>query len=240
MESMLPYEWKVRALASATGDAIARRWRGRNEPRVGWAWEDFVRTYAPGRTVLDVGGMYGSNGSLSFEAERVGAKRVTCIDLYASDEFKATHAARSSQVQMVVGDIFDAETTASVEPAEVMFCLGVFYHVPDPAGLVAALARICTDTLLFEGLTAPEVRGSKQMALYLPHLDVSQRRRWETGAGGLGIRKDFIPEMGYANNFWVMTPSCVSALLETAGFRTEVVLPSPSGRLRHLLIAHRA
>jgi trans-aconitate methyltransferase len=240
MESMVLYEWKVRALASASGDQVARRWHGRKDPRSAWAWEDFVRTYAPGRTVLDVGGMYGANGSLSFEAERVGAQRVTCVDLYASDEFTATHTARSSQVRMVVGDLFDAQTTQSVEPADVVFCLGVFYHVPDPAGLMARLADLSTETLLLEGLTAPEVRGSKQMALYLPHLEVGQRRRWETGVGGLGIRKDFIPEMGYANNFWIMTPSCVCALLETAGFRTEAVLPSPSGRLRHLFIARRA
>ena len=233
------YGWKVRALARPMGDTIARRWHGRTDERASWTWQEFVKLYAPGRTVVDVGGMYGANGSLSFEAEAVGAKRVTCVDLYESEEFNAAHASRSSKVEMVVGDLFDPQTTQSIEPAEVVFCLGVFYHVPDPARLVSILSRICTDTLLFEGFTAPEVRGSKQMALYLPHLPVKQRRRWETGAGGLGIRRDFSPEMGYSNNFWIMTPSCISALLTTAGFRTEAILPSPSGRLRHLLIARR-
>ena len=34
---------------------------------------DYVRRYAPGRSFVDIGGMWGINGRYSFEAEAAGA-----------------------------------------------------------------------------------------------------------------------------------------------------------------------
>jgi hypothetical protein len=188
--------------------------------------------------------MFGVDGALSFEAEAAGASQVTCVDIEVTEAFEQIHHSRASSVRMVVGDVLEDRTVSSIEPAEVVFCLGVFYHVPDPARLVAVLAQLCTDKLFFEGLTSPEVTGVKQAAVYLPQLRPHDRLRYNTDfsgrlAGGFAIKRDFEPEVGYSNNFWAMTPSCVVALLESGGFEVEEVLPSPSGLLRHLFIARR-
>jgi 16S rRNA G966 N2-methylase RsmD len=42
---------------------------------------DYVRRYAPGRSFVDIGGMWGINGRYSFEAESAGASRVVLVDI---------------------------------------------------------------------------------------------------------------------------------------------------------------
>jgi hypothetical protein len=54
-------------------------------------------------------------------------------------------------------------------------------------------------------------------------LPAQARRMWDLTDLGLsgqtGITTPFEPAQGYSNWFWGMSPSCVTALLETAGFR---------------------
>jgi hypothetical protein len=124
----------------------------------------------------------------------------------------------------------------------VVWCWGVIYHHPNPHHLVAALREMCTDTLVLEGLTAPEVRGVPQAAIYLPHLPDGLRNAFDTSQRGgarrqLGVNTPFDAMLGYANNFFALTPSAVRALLTSVGFRVEATYPSPSGRLRHVFLA---
>jgi SAM-dependent methyltransferase len=231
-------------LNSRYGRAFQRRVsKVRGDHRAWWTNEDYVREAAPGRTVLDVGGMWKIDGEYSFIAEAAGATSVTCLDMYATDEFHRKVKDRSSKVQLVVGDAMADETIAQVGVVDVVMCLGVLYHVPDPSRFIEALARMCRDKLILETFTTPEIPGVPQAGVYLPYLQPGVRRRYDTarsgGTAGLAIGSEFDPERGYANNFWALSPSCISALLRSHGFRMTHVGPSPSGRLRHIFLADR-
>jgi SAM-dependent methyltransferase len=231
-------------LNSRYGRAFQRRVsKARGDQRAWWTNEDYVREAAPGRSVVDVGGMWKIDGEYSFIAEAAGATSVTCVDMYVTDEFHQKVKNRSSKVKLVVGDAMADETIAEIGVVDLVMCLGVLYHVPDPSRLVEALARMCGQKLILETFTTPDIPGVPQAGVYLPYLPPAVRRRYDTarsgGTAGLAIGSDFDPERGYANNFWALSPSCISALLRSHGFRVTHVGPSPSGRLRHIFLADR-
>lgn len=238
------YARELALFRSRYGRALQRRVaKARGDHRAWWSAEDYVRESAPGRSVVDVGGMWKIDGEYSFTAEAAGATEVTCLDMYATDEFHRKVTERSSKVRLVLGDAMADETIEQIGVVDLVICLGVLYHVPDPSRLIEALSRMCREKLILETLTTPEVPGVPQAGVYLPYLAPSVRRRYDTagsgGTAGLGIGSDFEPNEGFANNFWALSPSCITALLRSHGFRVTHVGPSPSGRLRHIFLADR-
>jgi hypothetical protein len=101
----------------------------------------------------------------------------------------------------------------------------VLYHHPSPFDLLAALRRICRETLILRTSTIPEVRGLPNAAVYFPMLDANHRALWNLKRLGVqhqsGITNEFQPREGYGNWFWGLSPSCLMALLQTAGFRVD-------------------
>lgn len=207
----------------------ARTWvrdRLRRGPAVGnyALLPDYIREHAPGKAFADVGCMWGVNGRYAFLAEEAGAVDVKAIDVFGpTPEFDAEHRARASRVEFILGDATDPEVLGRVGQVDVVFCAGVLYHHPSPFDLLVALRRICRETLILRTSTIPEVPGVRNMAVYWPLLPDRQRRLWahqRLGVGcQLGISAPFDPREGYGNWFWGLTPSCVMALLRTAGFR---------------------
>jgi SAM-dependent methyltransferase len=184
---------------------------------------EYVRAYAPGKHFADVGCMWNVHGAYTFAAEEAGAASAVGVDVSGpTPEFEAERQRRDSRVRFVQGDITDPETTATVGEAQVVLCAGVLYHHPSPFEILTALRRICTETLILRTSTIPELPGLRNMAVYWPGLSERQRRRWSRQRLGLdrqaGITDAYDPGEGYGNWFWGMTPSCVGALLETAGF----------------------
>lgn len=222
------YHWKLRALKRWRGNRWWRRWRAMRGDVVG-SYGDlprYVRQFAPGKSFADVGCMWGVNGEYAFLAEEVGATASTGIDVFGpTPEFSERHAARGSHVRFVLGDIGDPATLATVGEVDVVLCAGVLYHHPSPFDLLVALRRICRETLILRTSTIPEVDGLPQAAVYYPMLGPEARRLWNLSRLGVGrqagITDAFDPREGYGNWFWGLTPSCVAALLATAGFRVE-------------------
>lgn len=222
------YHWKLRTLKTLRGNRWWRQWSARRGAVVG-NYADlprYVRRYAPGRRFADVGCMWGVNGEYAFLAEEVGATAATGVDVFGpTPEFSARHAERASRVSFVLGDITDPATLEAVGEVDVVLCAGVLYHHPSPFDLLVALRRICRETLILRTSTIPEIDGLPQAAVYYPMLDAPARRRWNLASLGVGrqagITDAFDPREGYGNWFWGLTPSCVRALLETAGFRVE-------------------
>ena len=96
------------------------------------------RTALAGRRVLDVGC---GGGLLAETLARAGA-RVTAIDLApAMIEVARLHAAESALA--VDYRLIAAEEVAAAEPAafDVVTCMEMLEHVPDPAAMTATLAR---------------------------------------------------------------------------------------------------
>jgi hypothetical protein len=226
------YRWKMAALNTRRGVEIERRARSWMHRRFGLGPDvgsyarlpEYIREHAPGRSFVDVGCMWGVNGHYAFLAEEAGATSVKGVDVFGpTPEFEEEHRARGSGVQFILGDAGAPETIREVGPTDVVFCAGVLYHHPSPFDLLVALRLMCRGKLILRTSTVPEVPGVRNMAVYWPYLSDHQRRLWShhrLGVGGqIGITSPFEAEAGYGNWFWGLTPSAVSALLETAGFR---------------------
>ena len=222
------YTWKVRLLKRWRLNVLWRYWRVWRGDDVGEyaRLPEYVHTYAPGHSFVDIGCMWGVNGEYAFVAEEAGATFVKGVDVFGpTPEFEAKKQARNSSVEFILGDISQPETIARVGAVDVVLCAGVLYHHPSPFDLLVALRRICGQTLILRTSTIPEIKGLPNAAVYFPMLKPKDRKLWDLTSLGVprqvGISDGFEPHEGYGNWFWGMTPSCVESLLETAGFRVE-------------------
>ena len=100
------------------------------------------RDLLEGARVLDLAG---HDGRFAFAAVKAGAAHVTTIDV-------KTHLARAGEASMAhygiepdryefkVGDLFDYLATGP--DADVVFCFGILYHLPDHMRLLTAVAEL--------------------------------------------------------------------------------------------------
>jgi SAM-dependent methyltransferase len=224
----LAYRWKVRCLRGGPTFKVMRRAvnirrRHRGQPVTA---ADYIRLYAPGKSFVDVGGMWGIDGEHTFEAARAGATKAVCVDLYRTPAFDRKVEDFGGQVEFVLGDASSMATVEAAGSFDVVWCFGVLYHHPSPFEILLVLRQMCRERLVLETWGIPEIPGLANMALYVPHLDRRQRARWEVPSGQAaavrcGITTDFDPAKGYTNNFWAPTPSCMRSMLAAAGFRVE-------------------
>jgi hypothetical protein len=168
--------------------------------------------------------MWGIDGEFAFIAEEAGATPVRAVDVFGpTPEFEAKRQARNSSVEFILGDVTNPETIERIGPVDVVLCAGVLYHHPSPFDLLVALRRICKQTLILRTSTIPEIKGLPNAAVYFPGLSRKERKLWVLKSLGVskqvGITDGFEPEEGYGNWFWGLSPSCLTSLLETAGFR---------------------
>lgn len=222
------YAWKIKVLKTRRGGLLWRYWRAWQGDDVGEyrLLPEYIREYAPGRSFVDIGCMWGVNGEYAFAAEEAGATLVKGVDVFGpTPEFEAKKEERGSSVEFILGDAGQPETMARVGVADVVFCAGVLYHHPSPFDLLVALRRMCRQTLILRTSTIPEVEGLPNAAVYFPMLDAKSRGLWDLSGLGVGrqvgIVDGFEPDQGYGNWFWGLTPSCLASLLKTAGFRIE-------------------
>ncbi|MDQ4077917.1 MAG: class I SAM-dependent methyltransferase [Chloroflexota bacterium] len=215
-------------LKNRVGSFLWRYWRAFRGDDVGsyGRLHEYIRTYAPGCSFVDIGSMWGVNGEFAFIAEEAGAVTVKAVDVFGpTPEFEAKKHGRDSSVEFVLGDASHPATIQRVGVMDIVFCAGVLYHHPSPFDLLVALHRMCDKTLILRTSTIPEVDGLPNAAVYYPMLKPEERQLWNLSSLGVGrqvgITDGFEPGEGYGNWFWGMTPSCVRSLLETAGFRVD-------------------
>jgi tRNA (mo5U34)-methyltransferase len=160
------------------------------------------------KNVLDIGAW---DGFFSFEAERRGAGRVLATDHFcwsgpgwgSKDGFNCMHRLLNSNIESL-----DIDVTA-LDPSElgtfdVVLFLGVLYHVKDPYACLEAAARMCSDHLVIETVTA------------LPHESLPAMRLYRPG------------ELGDdPTNFWAPNVPALQTMLSSFGFSKVEALPSP-------------
>ena len=124
-----------------------------------------------GMTVLDVGAW---DGFYSFEAERRGAKRVLATDHQAwrsgqafgwgtgKAGFELARRTLGSRVEDREIDVYDI-SPQTVGMFDVVFFLGVLYHVKDPLGALERMASVTSKLLIVE--TAVDLMGLRRPAL---------------------------------------------------------------------------
>jgi SAM-dependent methyltransferase len=208
------------------------RARRRYRPDFADRRRELVRALAPGRTFVDVGGMWNMHGAMVFLAEEAGAERVVLFDaMDPTEEFRREHERRGSKVEFVQGDLHDAVTIAELGEFDVVWCTGVIYHTPDPFGQVRNLRRICRGELMLGSQVIPEVPGIEQACIWYPGLGDGAREAFRRAHGGdraperLGVTEAFDPRLGYENYWWGISPSAMRAMVEAAGFEVFEELP---------------
>lgn len=105
-----------------------------------------------GKTVLDIGAW---DGFFSFEAERRGAARVLAVDkhpwggLNSKEGFELARAALGSSVEDRTVDVMALEPE-TVGTFDVVFCLGVLYHLPHPLAALERIRSVTGELLVLE------------------------------------------------------------------------------------------
>ena len=226
---MFLYKLKVRALTSVTGRRVWGLWRRATRQRNTKTALDLVRAEVAGKSFVDIGCMWNVNGEYAFVAEQSGARSVIGVDVIgATAEFERKRRERGSNVAFIQGDGASAAVMEKIGRADVVLCSGVLYHHPSPYHLLVSLREMCRETLILASATIPESRAMRATAVYYPGLSESERRIWNVqrkhgGGKRWAVNVPYDPAVGYANWFWGMTPSCIIAMAETAGFRVEEV-----------------
>jgi hypothetical protein len=214
--------------------AGARR-AGRDSPET-TLWDNryrLIERLAPGKSFLDLGGMFDVAGEVAFRAEEAGATRVVVFDgMDPSQEFEAKHDERDSQVEYVQGDLHDPEDMRLVGEFDVVWCAGVIYHSPNPYQQLFHLRGVTKEWLLLGTHVIPEVPGVDNACIFYPGQSAEAQAAFAAAHGadagrypGMTRPFDEAPLLGYGNMWWGLSPSAVRSMLRYTGF--EVVEEFP-------------
>lgn len=188
---------------------------------------ELVRRLAPGRSFIDVGGMWNIDGEIAFLAEECGAGPVTVLDLMpASDRFERERGRRGSSVRLVRGDLHDADLVSELGRYDIVWCTGVIYHSPNPFDQLRHLWRLTGEQLLLGSHVIPELPGIEHGCIWYPGISPAARAAFRQAHGGAraperaGVTSPFdpSPEAEAANWWWGITPSALRSMVEAAGF----------------------
>lgn len=163
---------------------------------------------AEGKTVLDIGSW---DGYFSFEAEKRGASRVVATDHFCwSGEgwgtkagFDYIHQKTNSQVKAIDVDVHQLPDLGIGQFDLVLF-LGVFYHLKDPYVGLEAAAKMSSNMLVVETVTA------------LPTEKLPAMRLFDSGELG-----------GDPTNFWAPNLPALQLMLKMFGFSRIEFTASP-------------
>ncbi len=186
-------------------------------------YRELIARLAAGKSFVDVGCLWKVHGAYALHAAATGAARVVGFDINEpTAEFQAANAAAGGRVEFVGGDLLAPDFPAHVGVFDVVFCVSVVQHLPDPIRALLQLRRICGRSAIIGIPTIPERDDLPHAAVYLPFLDDAERQALRPVVGIDGFKpavdSPFRGDTGYANWFWSVTPSCARAMLRTAGF----------------------
>lgn len=167
-----------------------------------------------GKTVLDVGAF---DGYFSFAAERLGASRVVAVDTYVwqrpggKDGFEYARRALGSNVEDLEVEVLDI-SPETVGEFDVVFFLGVLYHMRHPLLSLEKMASVTKERLIMETLVDLTFLRSPAAAFY----------PWKM------LRDE--------TNWWGPNKAAVVGMLQTVGFEHVACYPlrrlTPSRMMR--------
>jgi tRNA (mo5U34)-methyltransferase len=124
-----------------------------------------------GLRVLDIGAR---DGFFSFECERRGAAEVVAIDYFPPDEtgFPVAKQILGSKLNLVHENIYKL-TPAKYGTFDIVLCLGVMYHLPDPLGafdviydMMKPKGTLYMETVIIDEQFSSEVAQQPMMVFY--------------------------------------------------------------------------
>lgn len=167
-----------------------------------------------GKQVLDIGAW---DGFFSFEAERRGAARVVAADYYSwhgtgwgtKAGFELARAALGSRVEDVDVDVMDL-SPERVGTFDIVFFLGVLYHVRHPLLALERVASVTREMLIVE--TVIDMVGVRRPAVaFYPERELNDD----------------------PTNWWAPNVPAMDGMLRAVGFqRVRTVTPARSALYR--------
>lgn len=153
------------------------------------------------KTALDLGC---ADGYHAFGMARRGAK-VTAVDLFTPGFRNVEFLSRvwNIPVKYVQASIYDFRAD---KPFDMVFALGVLYHLQHPLLGLQCLNQLCGDTLVLETCLAP---GKDMTCTFYP---------------GSELNHD-------PSNWWAPTQRCLLAMIESAGFEVQRTFENAKGRI---------
>ncbi|MFZ2051689.1 MAG: DUF1698 domain-containing protein [Solirubrobacteraceae bacterium] len=168
-----------------------------------------------GKSVLDIGAW---DGYFSFAAERLGARRVVALDSViwhnvSKDPFEIARKCLRSNVEDIELEVLEI-SPETVGTFDVVFFLGVLYHMRDPMAALEAVASVTKDLLVLETFTDMIWSPRKAVAFY----------------PGTYLGGDH-------SNWWGPNPAAVVAMVEEFGFKEVRIIQKPTMRRRLYMTA---
>ena len=167
-----------------------------------------------GKTVLDIGC---NGGFYSLEMKRRGAARVVGIDFDADYLAQARFAAEVEQLDIEFREMSVYDVAALGERFDVVFFIGVLYHLRHPLlALDLIHAHVTRDLLVFQSMQ----RGDPAISAV-----AEDYAFWDAGHfDDPGYPKLHFLEASYAHdntNWWAPNRACSAAMLRSAGYEIE-------------------
>ena len=182
-------------------------------------WSEIIfRFPVTGKSVLDIGAW---DGYFSFQAERLGAKRVLATDHFCwsgpgwgtKAGFDYVHERLRSRVESMDIDVFDLDPK-KLGKFDVVLFLGVLYHLTDPFGGLKKAADMCDECLVVETHSDMNNIGEPVMRYYL----------------GAELNSD-------KTNYWGPNAACLEAMMRELGFtRFERRFYEPGAKMTRLFM----
>lgn len=184
-------------------------------PRVKWArFKDSLPADLSGKTVLDIGC---NAGFYSMEMKRRGAARVLGVDFDDDYLAQARFAAEVEGLDIEFRKLSVYDVGALGERFDVVFFIGVLYHLRHPLlALDLIHQHVARDLLVFQSMQ----RGSDAMPPIAPDYDFSETAVFDDP----GYPKLHFIERSYSRdntNWWAPNRACAAAMLRASGFSIE-------------------
>ena len=184
-------------------------------PRVKWdRFRDSLPADLSGKTVLDIGC---NAGFYSMEMKRRGAARVLAVDHDEDYLAQARFAAEVEGLDIEFQQLSVYDVGRLGERFDVVFFIGVFYHLRHPLlALDLIHEHVAGDLLVFQSLQ----RGSGAIMPLAADYEFSQTAIFDEP----GYPKMHFIEHSYSHdntNWWAPNRACSAALLRSAGFHIE-------------------
>ncbi len=180
-------------------------------------WQE-IKNYIPenlyGWSVLDIGC---NAGFYSFELARRGAT-VTAIDIddhYLSQaRWAASIYGLSNMITFEKKQLY--ELSKSIKQYDVVWFMGVLYHLRYPMLSLDIINRIARRLMVFQSMTVP----GEEVSAIPENINLGERKILNSG---WWPKMAFIEYQidGDPTNWWVPNSSCIKAMLRASGFRVK-------------------
>ena len=216
----------------------------------------WIEALAPGKSFMDVGGLWGTRNEKVSVALKAGARAATMADIAPlghqlwQDFDEHCRRLGISGYACTRLDVVEPPADQAALVHDVVHCSGIIYHVPDPYRMLANLRKLASEHLIITSMVVPEHIENAQgrldfpadHAAFVPSLTDITRAIVAAHFDALDLSVAAIntplaepwrwPDgtPNYGPWWWLMSPAFLRGVIEVAGFTIEDECWSWEGR----------